>query len=254
MKIKSLLALAACAVTIAATAASSTPKGFPADLDAALAAAKTSGKYVYACFSGSDWCIWCKRLEGEVFSDKTFDFVGALKDDYLFVFIDSPSNKDLLDEKAKENNPKLAKKFGIRGYPTALILDGEGKTIAKTGYRAGGAKPYAQYLKLLKKYGEEGLKAKSKEVGKKYFAASEAKLGEVLKPLNDNPTTEVFKAAKVSMEAMIKDLEAVKVDAADAEIGEMERATKIAQIKRFLGMIDRDLKRREAQAAEKKDK
>ena len=255
MKIKSILTLAACAFTIVA-AATSTPKGFTEDLDAAIAEAKTSGKYVYACFSGSDWCIWCKRLESEVFSDKTFDFVGALKDDYIFVFIDSPRDKSVLSEKAKENNPKLTKKFEVRGYPTALILDGEGKQLGKTGYRAGGAKAYAQYLKLFKKFGEEGLNKKTAEIDKKYFAATTEKLGTALKPLQQNqPSVDDFKNAKVAFEGLVKELEEIKIDPADAELGEMQRAAKIAQIKRFIGMIERDLARRAAKAKEaNKDK
>ena len=44
MKVKSILALAASVFTLAVLAATSTPKGFTDDLDAALAQAKTSGK------------------------------------------------------------------------------------------------------------------------------------------------------------------------------------------------------------------
>ena len=51
---KSMLALVA-GLPLALLAATSTPKGFTDDLDAALARAKDGGKYVYACFSGSDW-------------------------------------------------------------------------------------------------------------------------------------------------------------------------------------------------------
>ena len=253
MKIKSILALAACAFTVVASA-TSTPKGFTEDLDAAIAEAKTSGKYVYACFSGSDWCIWCKRLEGEVFSDKTFDFAGAVKDDYILVFIDSPRDKSVLSEKAKENNPKLIKKFEVRGFPTALILDGEGKQVASTGYRAGGAKNYAQYLKLLKKFGSKGLEEKQEAIDKKYFQATNSKTNDALKPLQQNPSLEDFKNAKTAFEALVTELEAVKIDPADADIGEMQRASKIAQLNRFLGMINRDLARREAKAKAKEAK
>jgi protein disulfide-isomerase len=47
---------------------------------------------------------------------------------------------------------ELAQKFGIRGFPTIVIVDAEGKEIARTGYRPGGDKKYVKYLKeLLKK-------------------------------------------------------------------------------------------------------
>ena len=160
LKLKSLLALAVCAGSLFALAASSTPKGFTDDLDAALAEAKKSGKLVYACFSGSDWCIWCKRLEGEVFADKECDFTGSLKDDYLFVFIDRPRDARVLSDAAKARNPKLLKQYEIRGYPTVLILDGAGKQVAKTGYRKGGARPYVDYLKDVRKNAAKPAEAK----------------------------------------------------------------------------------------------
>ena len=47
---------------------------------------------------------------------------------------------------------ELAKKFGIRGFPTIVIVDAEGNEIARTGYQRGGAKNYVDHLKdLLKK-------------------------------------------------------------------------------------------------------
>ena len=117
-------------------AKSSTPRGFTDNLDEALAKAKAEGKLVYACFSGSDWCYWCKKLE---------------KEDYVLVFIDSPENQALLSDHAKAENEKLTKKYGIRGFPTALILDGDGNRIGKTGYRQGGAAEYVKHLMSFRK-------------------------------------------------------------------------------------------------------
>ena len=128
---------------------SSTPKGFTDNFDEALAKAKAEGKLVYACFSGSDWCYWCKKLEKEVLSDPLF--VVGVMDDYVLVFIDSPENKALLSNRAKAENEKLTKKYGIRGFPTALILDGNGNRIGKTGYRQGGAAEYVKHLMSFRK-------------------------------------------------------------------------------------------------------
>ena len=131
------------------TDTTSTPAGFTDNLDEALAKAKAEGKLVYACFSGSDWCYWCKKLEKEVLSDPLF--VTGVMDDYVLVFIDSPENKALLSDRAKAENEKLTKKYGIRGFPTALILDGDGKKVGETGYRQGGAAEYVKHLKSFRK-------------------------------------------------------------------------------------------------------
>ena len=132
----------------ASKAKSSTPAGFTDNLDEALAKAKAEGKLVYACFSGSDWCGWCMKLEREVLSKQ--EFIDGVKNDFVLVFIDSPQDKAVLSERAKAENGKLTKKYGIQGFPTALILDGDGKKIAETGYRRGGAAEYAKHLKSIR--------------------------------------------------------------------------------------------------------
>ena len=86
-------------------------------------------------------------------------------DDYVLVFIDSPSDKNLLSDHAKAENDKLVKKYEIKGFPTALILDGDGKKVGKTGYRDGGAAKYVEHLKELKKsapLAERGLRGPPK--------------------------------------------------------------------------------------------
>ena len=145
--------MVAASALAASAAGTSTPVGFTDDMDAALKSAKDSGRLVYACFSGSDWCGWCKKLDKEVLS-KT-NFVDSVANDYVLVYVDSPSNKGLLSEKAQKANPKLVEKYAIRGFPTALVLDADGKEVARTGYRRGGADKYARHLKSLKKNGAE---------------------------------------------------------------------------------------------------
>ena len=128
---------------------SSTPAGFTDNLDEALAKAKAEGKLVYACFCGSDWCGPCKRLDSEVFAKP--EFVQAVENDYVLVFIDHPQNRGLLSARAKKENPKLMEKYGIAGVPHALILDGDGNKVGETGYRRGGAKAYAEHLLDIKR-------------------------------------------------------------------------------------------------------
>ena len=185
MNLKSLTALAVCIASVAAIAATSTPKGFTDDLDAALADAKTSGKYVYACFSGSDWCGWCKKLDKEVFSDKEFDFIGALSKDYIFVYIDSPNDKDLLSEAAKKRNPEFVKKYKIEGFPSVLIMDAEGTKLKQTGYAKGGPEAYLEKLAKLKAEAAEFLSfKKSLDALEKGGAERLAKIDEFLQKLD----------------------------------------------------------------------
>ena len=142
---KKIIALAAvAALGLAAYAKSSTPNGFTDDLDAAIKAAKTSGKTVLAVFSGSDWCHWCKVLEKDYLSKS--EFVEEASKKFELVFIDSPQDKSVLSETAKAKNPELTKKYGIRGFPTLKYIDAEGKASDAPRARDLTPKAYAEKL------------------------------------------------------------------------------------------------------------
>lgn len=47
----------------------------------------------------------------------------------------------------KEQNQQLAQKYGVRGFPTVLLLDENGEVLARTGYQRGGAESYVEHLK-----------------------------------------------------------------------------------------------------------
>lgn len=140
-------ALSAAAISIAALAADAMPTGFIDDMDAAKAEAATSGRYILADFSGSDWCGWCQRLDKEVFA--TPEFLAGATNKFVLVMIDSPRDKSILSDHARKANPGLVDKYRVDGYPTVLILDADGKVLDQTGYRRGGPKAYLEMLDKL---------------------------------------------------------------------------------------------------------
>lgn len=146
-----MLAIAATAVSAISFAATSTPEGFTDDLDAAISAAKTSGKTVFAVFSGSDWCYWCKVLEKDYLSKK--EFVKEASKNFELVYIDSPRDKSKLSAKAAKQNPVLVEKYNIRGYPTVKFIaaDGTASKASRPGQNAT-PKAYAEALAREIKY------------------------------------------------------------------------------------------------------
>lgn len=128
---KSATFLFAAAAALISFAATSTPDGFTDDLDAALEASKKSGKMVFAVFSGSDWCYWCKLLEKEYLSQASF--VKEASKSFELVYIDSPRDKSKLSEKAAARNPELVKKYAIKGFPSVRFIkaDGSASTAAR---------------------------------------------------------------------------------------------------------------------------
>ncbi len=116
------------------------------DLDDAMAMAKENGKPLLVNFTGSDWCGWCIKLRDEVFSKK--EFHKYANDNLNLVFLDFPRGIKQSDE-LKATNRKILEQYGVRGFPTILLLDAEGSVIAQTGYQQGGAEAYVKHLQGL---------------------------------------------------------------------------------------------------------
>jgi protein disulfide-isomerase len=109
--------------------------GWHTDLPGALEEAKRDDKFVLLDFTGSDWCGWCMKLKSEVFDQP--GFIAFAQTNLLLVEIDFPRHK-IQAAGRKEANEKLAREYDIEGYPTIILLDKNGKAVAKTGYVAGG--------------------------------------------------------------------------------------------------------------------
>ncbi|MFA5505909.1 MAG: thioredoxin family protein [Vulcanimicrobiota bacterium] len=105
------------------------------DWNKAAAAAKKENKPILMDFTGSDWCGWCIKLHDEVFSKDEFK-TWASKNAILMV-IDFP-RKSNMTAAQKSSNQALARKYGIRGYPTIVVVDAAGKKQGQLGYVAGG--------------------------------------------------------------------------------------------------------------------
>jgi thioredoxin-related protein len=128
---------------LALLAANAAESQWLTDVPAALNKAKAEKKLVLLDFTGSDWCIWCLRLENEVFSKP--EFVDYAKTNIVLVQIDFPRKKKLSPAQQKANEA-LAQKFNVAGFPTLIILNAEGRKVGEMGYMPGGPKPFIDQL------------------------------------------------------------------------------------------------------------
>ena len=143
-----LLILTLHAVLVHAAAANDA--AWQTNFQAAQAKAKAQNKILLVAFTGSDWCPWCKKLKAEVFDKQPFE--SAARKSFVLVDLDFPHEKKLPDE-LKEQNGKLARRYGIDGFPSVLLLKPDGTLMAQTGYSAGGAEKYVDLLAdLMKTY------------------------------------------------------------------------------------------------------
>jgi len=117
------------------------------DVPKAVAKAKAEKKLVLLDFTGSDWCGWCIKLHKEVFSKPEFEVY--TQQNLVLVEVDFPRNKEQSAE-LKKANQALQEKYGIEGYPTIIVLDGEGKQVGKLGYMAGGPKAVLAALEKIR--------------------------------------------------------------------------------------------------------
>ncbi|MGB5896232.1 MAG: thioredoxin family protein, partial [Ignavibacteriaceae bacterium] len=95
-------------------------------------------------FTGSDWCKWCFKLSDEVFSKDAFKEYAD--ENLILVKLDFPRSISQSSE-TKAYNQSLAQKYGVQGFPTIIIFNSQGKPVAKTGYRTGGAANYVSHIK-----------------------------------------------------------------------------------------------------------
>lgn len=111
--------------------------------DLAISTANATERTILVNFTGSDWCSWCIKLASEVFSKE--EFATYAKENLVLLKLDFPRKIAQSDALKKQNND-LQRQFGIQGYPTILLVNGEGKEIGRTGYQPGGAEAYIKHL------------------------------------------------------------------------------------------------------------
>jgi len=141
---KTMMAVMALALTLSVATAAE----WGTDLPTAQAQAKKENKLVLMNFTGSDWCGWCIRLKDEVFN--TPDFKAYAAKNLVLVEVDFPRKKQQSAE-LKKANQALQEKYGIEGFPTIIVLNGDGKQVGKLGYMKGGPKAFIAELDKLKK-------------------------------------------------------------------------------------------------------
>ena len=121
--------------------------GWEDNYEKGLQQAKTEKKIALVDFTGSDWCTWCMKLDKEVFSKA--EFKDYAKQNLVLVEVDFPNAKPQ-SKKVKEQNQKLQKEHSVRGYPTIVVLNADGKKVGELGYMEGGPKNFLAKLDELK--------------------------------------------------------------------------------------------------------
>lgn len=100
------------------------------DFEKAKEIAKSENKPMMIDFY-TDWCGWCKKLDSDTYSNKE---VAELAKEFICVKINA------------EQQQKLAKEFGVSGFPYIVFLTAQGSQLSNVpGYL-----PPERFLKEMK--------------------------------------------------------------------------------------------------------
>ena len=153
-----LLALAGCGQgsESADSSSSSTPSnqatpskpGWTTSYEQGQQEAKANSKLVLLNFTGSDWCGWCILLDREVFSKPQFKEYASKN--LVLVEVDFPKMKPM-SEAMRAQNVQLAQRYQVQGFPTIIVLNGDGQVVGELGYTQGGPDAFIAKLERLRK-------------------------------------------------------------------------------------------------------
>ena len=122
------------------------------DFEAAKKKAASEKKDLLIDFTGSDWCPPCQDLSSRILSLESFK-TGA-EANYILVELDFPRTEAGLAKVSQETqaqNRELATAYNIKGFPTILLTDAQGRPYGQTGHRPGTPEEYLAHLAELQK-------------------------------------------------------------------------------------------------------
>lgn len=118
--------------------------------EAAKALSASAERPLLMLFTGSDWCVWCQRLEQEILSQPEFTAYAA--ENLVLLKIDFPRNSQQTIE-LKAQNEQLQMDWDVEGYPTLIISDAQGQFYGMTGYLAISPSDYVDHVREMISYG-----------------------------------------------------------------------------------------------------
>ncbi len=75
----------------------------------------------------ADWCKWCKKLDADVYTDPAL--MSYLEHHFILVKLNAESTAEFFYNGQQTTEQAWARAFGIKGLPTILFLDGDGKLV-----------------------------------------------------------------------------------------------------------------------------
>ena len=108
--------------------------------------AKRYARPLVVLFEGSDWCLWCKKLEKETFTQADWKTFAAKN--LVLLKCDFPHKTSQAEPLAKQNAALIDELKTENRFPTLVCLDPAGKELGRMGYFPGGPELFIPQLKI----------------------------------------------------------------------------------------------------------
>jgi thiol-disulfide isomerase/thioredoxin len=131
-RIARVVPVAVIAASLALASAGLGAENWLTNYDEAMAESTKTGKPVLALFTGSDWCPHCRTLEERVLATPAF---GQWAEEHVvLLMVDLPESG--ITPEVRSERSRICIKYGVRTFPTVLVLDSFGEKVAEEkGYR-----------------------------------------------------------------------------------------------------------------------
>ena len=131
-RIARVVPVAVIAASLALASAGLGAENWLTNYDEAMAESTKTGKPVLTLFTGSDWCPHCRTLEERVLATPAF---GQWAEEHVvLLMVDLPESG--ITPEVRSERSRICIKYGVRTFPTVLVLDSFGEKVAEEkGYR-----------------------------------------------------------------------------------------------------------------------
>jgi thioredoxin-related protein len=125
------VAVALVAVSLVAASPARAADRWLTSYEEALEAAEETDRPILTIFTGSDWCPHCRTLEEKVLHTETFSRWAEGR--VVLLMIDLPQHG--ISQEERHARSRVCIKYGVRTFPTALLIGPDGSRItAQSGY------------------------------------------------------------------------------------------------------------------------
>ena len=147
--VKHLIVPLAVALALCNASCARADQAWTTDYKQAQDEAKASHKLLLLDFTGSDWCGYCFQFDRAILSQPQFkDYANK---NLILMEVDFPRRKAQTVETRKQNM-ELAQRYQVEGFPTLVLLNGEGKTVWRyDGLFMGGVAAFLAELDKVRK-------------------------------------------------------------------------------------------------------